>query len=114
MKTKFNIIIISVVALVMLVIGLVFAVNNRKESIKYFYDGGYVINNVYDEQKNEVEKIYCETNTAYTKHSNDEYSFNDSDGRKKVLDDDTFVHYNDNSIMALKDGLIEKSSNVAV
>ena len=48
MKTKLNIIIISVVALVMLVIGLIFAVNNRKESIKYFYDGGYVINNVYD------------------------------------------------------------------
>lgn len=112
MKTKFNIIIISVVALVMLVIGLVFAVNNRKESIKYFYDGGYVINNVYDDQKNEVDKIYFETNTAYTKHSNDEYSFNDSDGRKKVLDDDTFVHYNDNSIMALKDGVAIDLNNI--
>lgn len=106
MKTKIKIIIITIIALIMLVLGLILAINTKKESIKNFQDGGYIISNVYKKNNDsEINKIYFDAKAQYTKHSNDEYSFNNSDGKKNVVTQDNFVHYNNNSIMALKDGV---------
>ncbi len=106
MKTKIKIIIITIIALIMLVLGLILAINTKKESIKNFQDGGYIISNVYKKNNDsEINKIYFDAKAQYTKHANDEYSFNNSDGKKNVVTQDNFVHYNNNSIMALKDGV---------
>lgn len=106
MKTKIKVIIIIIVALIMLILGLILAINTKKESIKNFQDSGYIISNVYKKNNDsEINKIYFDAKAQYTKHSNDEYSFNNSDGKKNVVTQDNFVHYNNNSIMALKDGV---------
>lgn len=102
MKTKLKIIIFSSIALVMLILGLIFAINYKKESIKYFYDGGYVISNTYD--NSDLNKVYFDSNAAY-ESKGDTYTFKNSDGNKITINEDTFIHYNNGSVMALKDGV---------
>ena len=104
MKTKIKVILITMLVLLLLVLGLVFAINKRNESIKYFHNGGYIIGNVY-ESNGEIQTIHFEENSKYKKHSDNEYKITDVDGNKTTVKDEMFVHYTDNSIMALKKGV---------
>lgn len=103
MKTSIKVIIFSLVALIMLTVGLMFAVNYKKESVKYFYNSGYIINNLYD-SNDTVNKIYFDADTAYETKA-ETYSFKNSDGEKVTVNEDKFIHYSDGSIMSLKDGV---------
>jgi len=105
MKTKIKVIVVIIISLLMLVGGLFFAINSRKETIQYFYDSGYVINNTYDASKVETNKEYFESNIAYQSGSNNDFSFRNTDGKKVTVSEESFVHYSNGSIMALKDGV---------
>jgi len=104
-KISIKLIIVTIVSLVMLIGGIIFAVNYKKESIKYFANDGYIINNVYNNEGKTINKEYFDSKTSYQTHSDNEYEFTNSDGDKVVIDEASFVHYNDESIMALKDGV---------
>lgn len=105
MNTKIKIVIITIISLLMLGGGLFFAINSRKETINYFYDSGYVINNTYDASKVQTNKEYFEANSAYQTKSDDKYSFQNTDGKKVIVSEESFVHYSNGAIMALKDGV---------
>jgi len=104
-KISIKLIIVTIVSLVMLIGGIIFAVNYKKESIKYFANDGNIINNVYNNESKTINKEYFDSKTSYQTHSDNEYEFTNSDGDKVVIDEASFVHYNDESIMALKDGV---------
>jgi len=105
MKTKIKIIIVVIISVLMVAGGLFFAINSKKETIKYFNADGYLINNTYDSEKSKINKEYFNANAAYQSQSEDKYSFKNTDGENVVVSEESFVHYSDGSIMALKDGV---------
>lgn len=105
MKIKFKLIGVVIISIFMLVGGLFFAINSKKETISYFSNEGYVINNIYDASKVQTNKEYFVANSAYRSHSDDKYSFKNTDGKKVTISEESFVHYSTGAIMALKDGV---------
>lgn len=104
MKTKIKVILITVLTLILLVLGLAFAINHKNKSIRYFSNSGYIIGNIY-ENSGEIETVYFNNDSKYKKHSDNEFKITDVDGNKIIIDEEMFVHYTDESIMALKKGV---------
>lgn len=104
MKTKIKVILITLLTLLLLALGLFFAITQKKQSTKYFIDSGYIVGNVY-ESDSKVQVVHFDENASYKNHSNNELKFTDSDGNKTIISKENFVHYSNNSIMALKDGV---------
>lgn len=105
MKTKVKIIFVSVVAVFMLIFGLVVAINKKNISAKQFSNNGYIIGNIYNKSDNEIEMVYFNRGSLYKNHSADELKLTDTDGKNIVVSKENFVHYSDDSLIALKDGV---------
>ena len=112
MKQKTHVLIISCLAVVILVVSFIFAINYRKESINYFYDSGYIISNLYEAGSNNVNKLYFENETGYKKIDDNTYSFSNSEGEKVNVSKESFVHYSSGSIMSLKKGVALDLNNI--
>ena len=112
MKQKINIIILSIVAIAMLVTSFVFAINYKKESEKQFYASGYIINNSYKEDSDNVNKLYFEENTFYKDSKDGEYTFTNSEGDRVSVSEESFVHYSNGNIMSLKKGVAIDLNNI--
>lgn len=105
MKQKINIIIISIIAVLMIIVSFIFAINYKKNSVTYFNDSGYIISNLYTEDNDSVNKLYFDNGVYYKNTSDDKYSFINSDGERVNVDKESFVHYSNGAIMALKKGV---------
>ena len=97
MKTKIKIILIVMIAFLMGVGGLFLAINLKKETISYFADGGYLINSTYSANKVETNKEYFLEDASYQSHSDDKYSFKNTDGKNVIVSKENFVHYDNGS-----------------
>lgn len=105
MKQKIHVVLISVVALSLLVVSFIFAIDFKKESANYFYDSGYILSNNYESGSDNVNKLYFEAKTSYKNNKDNEYTFTNSEGEKVEVNEESFVHYSNGSIMSLKKGV---------
>ena len=105
MKQKINVIIITILALALLIISFIFAVNYRKENTKYFFDSGYIISSLHESEANKINKLYFDVETSYSSSKEGTYVFKNSEGDKVSVSDESFVHYTSGAIMSLKKGV---------
>ena len=98
-KSFWIILIISLVSLIVLTIGVVFL---TKKNTKEFYSAGYIINST----ANKSDKYYFDNDTVYKENIFDEYVFVDVDNKEVSTSKDNFIHYLDNSLSFMKNGVI--------
>ena len=106
MKVGIKIFVFSFIAVALAVIGLFFAKNTKSKAVRHFSSSGYIINNVSDSEDGtiSVNKEYFEANTSYSIKSN-QYTFENTDGKKITLSEKSFIHYSNGDIMSLSDGV---------
>ena len=90
---------ISVVGLIALIIGIIFL---TRKGEKEFYSAGYIINSTASASS----KLYFDDNTVYKENVFDEYVFTNKDGKEVSTSKDNFIHYLDNSLSFMKNGVI--------
>ena len=98
-KSFWIILVISVVSLVALTIGVVFL---TRQNAKEFYSAGYIINST----ATKSDKYYFSDDTIYKENVFDEYVFTDVDNNEVSTSKENFIHYLDNSLSFMKNGVI--------
>ena len=98
-KSFWIILIISIISLVILTVGVIFL---TKKSEKEFYSAGYIISS----NKTKTDKYYFNDNTVYKENVFDEYVFKNVDNKEVSTSKDNFIHYLDNSLSFMKNGVI--------
>ncbi len=98
-KNFLIILIVSVLVLVSMTIGVVFLTHNNA---KEFYSAGYII----DSSTTKSSKYYFDDETVYKENVFSEYVFKDVDNRKVKTKKDNFIHYLDDSLSFMKNGVI--------
>ncbi|MGN1342618.1 MAG: hypothetical protein ACI4VL_05280 [Bacilli bacterium] len=98
-KSFWIILIISVISLIILTVGVIFL---TKKSEKEFYSAGYIISS----NKTKTDKYYFNDNTVYKENVFDEYVFKNVDNKEVKTSKDNFIHYLDNSLSFMKNGVI--------
>ena len=98
-KSFWIILIISIISLVILTVGVIFL---TKKSEKEFYSAGYIISS----NKTNTDKYYFNDNTVYKENVFDEYVFKNVDNKEVSTSKDNFIHYLDNSLSFMKNGVI--------
>lgn len=98
-KSFWLILIISIVSLVGLTVGVIFL---TRQNSKEFYSAGYIINST----ATRSDKYYFDDNTVYEENIFDEYVFKDKDNIEVSASKDNFIHYLDNSLSFMKNGVI--------
>ena len=93
------ILIISIVSLIVLTIGVVFL---TKSAEKEFYSAGYIINST----ATKTDKYYFSDDTVYKENVFEEYVFKDVDDKEVSASKENFIHYLDNSMSFMKNGVI--------
>lgn len=89
----------SLVTLTLLTVGVIFL---TRSSAKEFYQAGYII----DSGTNSSTKLYFNDNTVYKENVFNEYTFTNKDGKEVSASKDNFIHYLDNSLSFMKNGVI--------
>lgn len=90
---------ISIVSLIVLTISVVFL---TRKNAKEFYSAGYIINST----ATKSDKFYFNDNTVYKENVFNEYVFKDVDDKEVSTGKDNFIHYLDNSLSFMKNGVI--------
>lgn len=98
-KNFWIILITSIVVLIGLTAGVIFL---TRKSSKEFYDAGYIISST----ATKTEKYYFNDNTVYKENVFEEYVFKDVDNKEVSTSKDNFIHYLDNSLSFMKNGVI--------
>lgn len=90
---------LSIITLIALTIGVIFL---TRKSTKEFYSAGYIINST----ASKSDKYYFNENTVYKENVFDEYTFKDVDNKEVSTSKDNFIHYLDESLSFMKNGVI--------
>lgn len=90
---------ISIISLIVLTIGVVFL---TKKNATEFYSAGYIINST----ATKSDKYYFNDNTVYKENIFNEYVFKDVDNKEVSTGKDNFIHYLDNSLSFMQNGVI--------
>ena len=90
---------LSIITLIALTIGVIFL---TRKSSKEFYSAGYIINST----TTKSDKYYFNDNTIYKENVFGEYTFKDVDNKEVSTSKDNFIHYLDNSLSFMKNGVI--------
>ena len=90
---------ISIISLILLVVGVIFL---TRENAKEFYSAGYII----DSTTTKSDKYYFNENTVYKENIFDKYIFKDVDNKEVSTSKNNFIHYLDNSLSFMKNGVI--------
>lgn len=98
-KSFWTIFVISIVTLVCLVVGVVFL---TRQNTKEFYSAGYIINST----ATKSDKYYFSEETIYKENVFNEYVFKDVDDQEVSTSKENFIHYLDNSLSFMKNGVI--------
>lgn len=98
-KSFWIILIITIISLIVLTVGVIFL---TKKSEKEFYSGGYIISS----SATKTDKYYFSDNTVYKENVFDEYTFKDVDNKEVNIGKENFLHYLDNSLSFMKNGVI--------
>lgn len=98
-KSFWLILIISIVSLIVLTVGVVFL---TRQNAKEFYSAGYIINSTATKSN----KYYFNDDTVYEENIFNEYVFKDKDNNEVSASKENFIHYNDNSLSFMKNGVI--------
>ena len=98
-KNFWIILILSIITLIALTIGVIFL---TRKSSKEFYSAGYIINST----TTKSDKYYFNDNTIYKENIFGEYTFKDVDNKEVSTSKDNFIHYLDNSLSFMKNGVI--------
>lgn len=98
-KSFWLILIISVISLIILTVGVVFL---TRKNTKEFYSAGYIINST----ATKTDKYYFNENTVYKENIFEEYVFKDADNKEVSTNKENFIHYLDNSLSFMKNGVI--------
>ena len=105
-KSFWIILVISIVALIILTIGVIFL---TRKSSKEFYSAGYIINST----ASKSDKLYFKDNTVYKENVFEEYVFKNVDNKEVNVDKNNFIHYLDNSLSFMKNGVILDLDNIS-
>lgn len=105
-KSFWIILVISIVALIILTIGVIFL---TRKSSKEFYSAGYIINST----ASKSDKLYFKDNTVYKENVFEEYVFKNVDNKEVNVDKNNFIHYLDNSLSFMKKGVILDLDNIS-
>ncbi len=89
----------SIISLIVLTIGVIFLTGRNS---KEFYSAGYIINST----ATKSDKYYFDDNTVYKENVFNEYVFTDVDNKEVSTSKDNFIHYLDNSLSFMKNGVI--------
>ena len=98
-KSFWIILSISVISLVALTIGVILL---TRQNAKEFYSAGYII----DSTATKSDKYYFDNETVYKENVFDEYVFKDVDNNEVSTSKENFIHYLDNSLSFMKNGVI--------
>lgn len=98
-KSFWIILSLSIVTLIILTIGVIFL---TRKSSKEFYSAGYIINST----ATKSDKYYFNENTVYKENVFNEYTFKDADNKEVTTSKDNFIHYLDESLSFMKNGVI--------
>lgn len=98
-KSFWIILVISITSLILLVLGIIFL---TKENAKEFYSAGYIISS----NASKTDKYYFDENTVYKENVLGEYVFKDANNKEVSTGKDNFIHYLDNSLSFMKNGVI--------
>lgn len=104
-KSFWIILSISIVSLIILTVGVILL---TRENSKEFYSAGYIISS----SATKSDKLYFKDNTVYKENVFDEYVFKDSDNKEVSTKKDNFIHYLDNSLSFMKNGVILDLDNI--
>ena len=104
-KSFWIIVVISIASLMLLTLGVIFL---TKKSEKEFYSSGYIINST----ASKSDKYYFDDNTVYKENVFNEYVFNDVDNKEVNTSKNNFIHYSDNSMSFMKNGVILDLDNL--
>ena len=104
-KSFWIILIISVITLIALTLGVIFL---TRKSSKEFYSAGYIISS----NATKSDKLYFNDNTVYKENVFDEYVFKNTDNKEVSTDKNNFIHYLDNSLSFMKNGVILDLDNI--
>lgn len=98
-KSFWIILIVSIISLIALTIGVIFLTQKNE---KKFYEAGYIINST----ATKTDKYYFDENTSYKENVFEEYVFKNTDNKEVNTSKDNFIHYLDNSLSFMKNGVI--------
>ncbi len=98
-KSFWIILSLSVITLIILTVGVIFL---TRKSSKEFYSAGYIINSTATKSS----KYYFNDNTVYKENVFNEYTFKDVDNKEVATSKENFIHYLDESLSFMKNGVI--------
>ena len=98
-KSFWLILILSILTLIILTLGVIFL---TRKSSKEFYSAGYIINST----ATKSDKYYFNDNTVYKENVFNEYTFKDVDNKEVTTSKENFIHYLDESLSFMKNGVI--------
>lgn len=98
-KSFWLILVISIVTLIALIVGVIFL---TRQNSREFYSAGYIINST----ASKSDKYYFSDKTVYKENVFNEYVFKDVDNKEVSTAKDNFIHYLDNSLSFMKNGVI--------
>lgn len=104
MKNKIIFIVLSVVLMISATVFMALKVYNS--SLKTFTKAGYILNDDVSSSNKKNVKYYFNSNTNYKSNYQSDIEFKDTNGKSVSVSEDSFVHYNDDSISLLKKGVI--------
>lgn len=104
-KSFWIILIISIVSLIILTLGVILL---TRENSKEFYSSGYIISS----SATKSDKLYFKDKTIYKENVFDEYVFKDVDNKEVSTNKNNFIHYLDNSLSFMKNGVILDLDNI--
>lgn len=98
-KSFWLILSLSIITLIILTVGVIFL---TRKSSKEFYSAGYIINST----ATKSDKYYFNDNTVYKENVFNEYTFKDADNKEVTTSKENFIHYLDESLSFMKNGVI--------
>ena len=98
-KSFWLILSLSILTLIILTVGVIFL---TRKSSKEFYSAGYIINST----ATKSDKYYFNDNTTYKENVFNEYTFKDVDNKEVTTSKENFIHYLDESLSFMKNGVI--------
>lgn len=101
LKTKIFSALFIIITIVLIICGLVIVIDEKNYQTGLFTNDGYAV--VLNDNKNKTNILTFQNGTKYNyKKYNNKVSFSSNDGNVKV-DDSTVIHYQDKSLLVLKD-----------
>ena len=105
MNKKIYLIFVPVIILVVFAIFIIY--NNQKEKLKTFEHSGYILASSNDiNDSDQILRYYFDEDENYKEKYNKTVSFNDTEGDKVTTSVVNFLHFNNQAISALSDGVI--------